>query len=289
MTRIRIIVAGGTGNVGSNIVRALLADKDYEVTILRRVGSQSKRLDELRALGAKVTSAVDYNRHAELVQAMQNTDILISAIDFFAIPEYQPKLFRAAKEAGVRRVVPSDYSQGTAAMQKTMYKDPDVVMRSISDVGLEYTRYFCGWFYDFLLTKEVGIDLEHHKALVYGSGEMDVSVIQQYDLGCYIAASLKDPRSTNAVFHFQGDAVTYRQLVALVEKYSGTPMAITWKSLDPAYTFRYHGHIPEEEQACELGHATEQGLLALDKPDNDLFPSVQCLPLETYLANTLVK
>ncbi|RKP09822.1 hypothetical protein THASP1DRAFT_28371 [Thamnocephalis sphaerospora] len=123
MTVINVVVAGGSGILGSRVVRALLAEGGYQVSVLSRTDSKNENLDRLSKQGAGII-AVDYCRYDDLVRALQGADILVCVLSHDAATKLQPALFRAAKEAGVRRVVPSDYVPDVAELQAATYENP---------------------------------------------------------------------------------------------------------------------------------------------------------------------
>ncbi|RKP09721.1 hypothetical protein THASP1DRAFT_5417, partial [Thamnocephalis sphaerospora] len=186
---INVLIAGGSGEFGSELTRAFLADSAYQVSVLSRAGSQSKTLDDLRERGARIVHA-DYDQHSDLVRAMQGIDILVSAIFYRSVEKWQPILFRAAKDAGVRRIVPSDFAPNTPEIQTVLHSNPDDVARQLAETGLEYTRYYCGWFYNYLTTSLVGVDLDQHRADIIGAGNTPISIVHQSDVAHFVAASL---------------------------------------------------------------------------------------------------
>ncbi|RKP05447.1 NmrA-like domain-containing protein, partial [Thamnocephalis sphaerospora] len=223
MTVISVTVAGGSGKFGNKVVRALLADNSYQVSVLSRTGSKNENLDHLREQGARIVT-VDYSRHEDVVRALQGTEILISTLFHYAAIEFQPALFRAAKEAGVRRVVPSDFVSDHHQMQSVIYRDPAATERAIAEAQLEYTRYHCGVFYRYLTTPYIGVDIEKRKVSVVGKGDIRFSVADEDDFARFIAASIKDPRSKNTKLGFESTSITFLELIAAIEKHIGAKL-----------------------------------------------------------------
>ncbi|RKP09824.1 hypothetical protein THASP1DRAFT_9203, partial [Thamnocephalis sphaerospora] len=216
----------GSGGLGSRLARAFLADGDYRVSVLSRIGSQSEALDSLRLQGASI-APVDYHQQDQLVKALQGADILVCALDYVTAMELQPALVQAAKAAGVRRIVPSDFSDESAELHSLYSEDPGAIVRMAEELQLEYTRYYCGIFYCYAVAPHVGMDVENHKAIVVGKGNTSFSLVHRDDLARFVAASLKDPRSKNARFGFESGAVTPLELVAAIEKHSGAKLAVS--------------------------------------------------------------
>jgi NmrA-like family len=105
-----ILVAGGTGNLGERIIKALIK-RGAEVRAISRQGSKPEKIAKLTELGAKVVT-VDMSDIAQLKQACQGVSCVVSALAGLhdVIVDSQIKLLDAAIAAGVPRLIPSDYS-----------------------------------------------------------------------------------------------------------------------------------------------------------------------------------
>jgi NmrA-like family len=105
-----ILVAGGTGNLGGRIIKALIK-RGAEVRAIVRNGSEPEKIAKLTELGAKVIT-VDMSDVEQLKQACQGASCVVSALAGLhdVIVYSQIKLLDAAISAGVPRFIPSDYS-----------------------------------------------------------------------------------------------------------------------------------------------------------------------------------
>jgi hypothetical protein len=105
-----ILVAGGTGNLGGRIIKALIK-RGAEVRAIVRNGSEPEKITKLTELGAKVIT-VDMSDVDQLKQACQGVSCVVSALAGLhdAIVDSQIKLLDGAIAAGVPRFIPSDYS-----------------------------------------------------------------------------------------------------------------------------------------------------------------------------------
>ncbi len=105
-----ILVAGGTGNLGERIIKALIK-RGADVRAIVRNGSKPEKIAKLTELGAKVIT-VDMSDVEQLKQACQGTSCVVSALAGLheTIVDSQIKLLDAAIAAGVPRFIPSDYS-----------------------------------------------------------------------------------------------------------------------------------------------------------------------------------
>ena len=105
-----IAVAGATGNLGGNIIQALL-DKGAEVHAIVRASSDNNKLNELEKLGVKVFR-VNMADVQEVSKACIGASCVVSALAGLrdVIIDTQKILLDAAIAAGVPRFIPSDYS-----------------------------------------------------------------------------------------------------------------------------------------------------------------------------------
>ncbi|KAL8365369.1 hypothetical protein RB595_004258 [Gaeumannomyces hyphopodioides] len=105
----KVAVAGGTGGLGSFIVKELVA-AGFEVTVLRRAGSTSTPPEGVAA------KDVDYASLDSLTAALQGQHAVVSAVATAAAAG-QKLLADAALAAGVRRFIPSEFGINTRLTQ----------------------------------------------------------------------------------------------------------------------------------------------------------------------------
>jgi len=105
-----ILVAGGTGDLGNRIIKALLKRNANVIAIVRHT-SDSPKVEELEKIGVKVIK-VDMSSIAELTAACKGVTRVVSALAGLreTIVEVQSMLLDAAVAAGVFSFIPSDYS-----------------------------------------------------------------------------------------------------------------------------------------------------------------------------------
>lgn len=104
----KLVIAGSTGYVADHAIRTIMASTKpkFDVTILTRANS-GKELPSTP--GAKITP-VDYTNHDELVKAITGADAILSFISGPPSKIIDRLLLKAAQEAGVRRIFPSEYT-----------------------------------------------------------------------------------------------------------------------------------------------------------------------------------
>jgi nucleoside-diphosphate-sugar epimerase len=108
--RMRVVLAGATGRLGRYIARALLAHRGVELAILVRPQSRTRAAD-LVAAGATLHAGSLEDTRA-IQSAVEGAFSVISAVEGGPdeIIAGQGRLLEAARRAGVRRFIPSDYS-----------------------------------------------------------------------------------------------------------------------------------------------------------------------------------
>ena len=106
----RIAVIGATGALGKLVVESLLALEAEVVALVRDATDEEKRAD-LRQQGGDVRE-VDFDSHDSLVEALDDIDVVMSTVSGLrpVIVDLQLALFRAARDAGVAKFMPSDYA-----------------------------------------------------------------------------------------------------------------------------------------------------------------------------------
>ncbi|KAL6872713.1 NAD(P)-binding protein [Trichoderma novae-zelandiae] len=104
----KLVIAGSSGYVADYAIRAIIActNPQFDVTILTRFrnGGESPSIP-----GAKIIP-VDYFHHDELVKAVTGADAILSFLSGVASKVIDKLLLKAAQQAGVRRIFPSEYT-----------------------------------------------------------------------------------------------------------------------------------------------------------------------------------
>lgn len=91
------------------MIRLVLIDRFHQklVVVTRAAGNPQVQQWKLQGVEEKVID-VGAATHIDLVRLLKGVNIIVSLISAFAL-ETQVPLFAAAKDAGVERVVPSDF------------------------------------------------------------------------------------------------------------------------------------------------------------------------------------
>ena len=164
-TKLTVLVAGATGMLGTKIVSALLDKGNLDVrAMVRRLSPPQASINDgnaenrkkIDAMKAKSAAIVEGNvmQPETLLPLCIGVDVVVSAIgnSEVTVPG-QKNLIDAAKQQGVKRFIPSDYS---VDYRKLDYGDNDnldkrkEVFEYLQLMGLEYTLVLNGAFMEFI-------------------------------------------------------------------------------------------------------------------------------------------
>ncbi len=242
-TKLTVLVAGSTGMLGSKIVSALLDKGNIDVrAMVRRLnppqasiddsnGENRQKIDAMKAKGAAIVEG-DVMQPQTLLPLCAGVDVVVSAIgnNEVTVPG-QKNLIDAAKQQGVKRFIPSDYS---VDYRKLDYGDNDnldkrkEVFEYLQQSGLEYTLVLNGAFMEFITYMPL-FDLEHQTFQYWGDGETPLDLTTTDDTAKYVAEAVSDPGLANTALEVAGDTLTSKQLKATYEEATGSKL--TEKSL----------------------------------------------------------
>jgi hypothetical protein len=196
MSKKTIVVAGGTGNLGGRIVKALL-DKGAEVRVLVRSTSDKEKIIHLERIGAKVT-VLDMTNEQEISNACIGATCVVSALAGLhdVVIETQKALLNGAILAGVPRFIPSDATSVSA------------------------TSIFNGAFMDMLTNEIPMIIFKKRLVLYWGSADHKMGFTTLDDTAMYTANVALDT-STPRYLRIAGDQISPREVRELMNELSG--------------------------------------------------------------------
>ncbi|CAI2185578.1 11611_t:CDS:2 [Funneliformis geosporum] len=218
-----VTIVGATGTLGYHIADAFLNNGSYNVKVLRRKPENvNANASSLAERGAEIVYA-DYDQMDDLVKALRGTDVLVSTVnasDDVSFYETQLPLLIAAKEAGVKRFIPSEFG-GEFQGSSHPFSDSKAKFRAeVEKSGLEYTFIFTGLFYEFL--GWIGFDVKKKKSTFYTDPNLKISTTSLHDIGKYTVESLKIPEARNARIRVAGATFSFNELLKKFEAASGS-------------------------------------------------------------------
>ncbi len=212
-----MLVAGATGMLGAEIARALLDRGGAEVlSLVRRGGADApEERDGLRALTERGARPVegDLADPASLDAAVRGLEVVVSAVQGGreVIMDGQRALLDAAKRAGVRRMLPSDFAIDLFAVDRGMH--PLLNMRREADEavaagGLEHMHVLNGVFTKYLFHPAFGaFDFEKGEVAFWGDGRQAINTTTTNDTARYAAEAALDRALPSGKFAVAGDQV----------------------------------------------------------------------------------
>ncbi|KAA8642910.1 hypothetical protein EYZ11_009049 [Aspergillus tanneri] len=217
MAPTKVALAGGTGNLGRAVLKALL-DADFEVTVLSR--SSQKPVDERATI-----IEVDYDSLDSLTSALSDHDIVVNTIGR-APTEVGIRLIDAAVVAGVKHFLPSEY--GTDTTHEKVRKVPlcagrvaiqEHLKKVARESSLFYTLLIPGAFLDYGLQTGFILNLAGPVADLYDGGDRKFSTTTLPGIGKAVVGIIRNPEATknSAVFVSEAD-VSQNQMLEISGK-----------------------------------------------------------------------
>jgi uncharacterized protein YbjT (DUF2867 family) len=215
-----ILVAGGTGLVGSAVVAELLR-RGETVAVL---GRDRGKID-LAFEGAVEARAADVRDPASLPAAMAGADVVINAVQIPTSPIEVPRKgwtfeevdykgtvnqVDAAKQAGVKRFV---YVSGVGASpqaDKHWFRFKWQAEQYLAESGLEWTVVRQTWVFgprDRSLNRILGFSNFLPFLPIFGSGEQAMQPVFVEDVGRVLAEAALSDRTANQVLELGGPEV----------------------------------------------------------------------------------
>ncbi|KAL2798999.1 hypothetical protein BJX66DRAFT_322497 [Aspergillus keveii] len=230
---VKIAIAGGSGNVASEIIDVLVATKKHEIIILSRKDAPSRNPTE-----GVTWIKPDYDSVDQLTETLQGVDTLLSFVTEQEGSEspIQKRLITAAVQAGVKRFAPSEWATSTTE-HLPWYAYKAEIRRYLVELNkdkkvLEYTLFQPGLFANYFTRPyksstyihqiETPIDFEKRRAiLVEGGDEGVITLTTVQDFAAVVARAIEYEGEWPVVSGIRGTTLSVGELVALGEKLRG--------------------------------------------------------------------
>jgi len=215
----KVALAGASGTVGSAILKELLKSDLFEVTVLTRNSSHHK------FPAAVKIAKVDYTDLESLRAALAGQDALVSAVGKAAVPS-QRLLIDAAVEAGVKRIIPSEYGANLKNPQSRalpVFANTVHIEEYLDELAMKgstsYTLIYTGMFIDLALRGGMLMNFKERKAEIYDGGDQLISTSRVATAGKAVRRVLTHPRETadRAIFVKDID-ITQNELLGLAQQ-----------------------------------------------------------------------
>lgn len=296
-----VLVVGATGQLGRKIARELVSARRARVRVTYREGTNTGAIEALREGGAEVVAA-DFRDEASLRSACHEIDVVVSAVNGLraVIVDGQARLVRAAEQAGVARMIPSDYALDffkTAPGNNRNFDLRRELAAVLDASAVRGTSLLCGGFMDLFAYGAMGPDRKTGVYRVWGDFDQPADFTATDDVARYVAAVALDRQSPRVV-RVAGDTRSPREIAAIFEEVRGKPVTLqsagTAAALDERIE-KLRAEDPAETnpfpmwQRLQYARDLQSGRGRLEPLDNARYPSVQPVDLRTLVTRAFGK
>lgn len=216
----QVVVAGATGDLGSRIVQALVANGTRTKVLVRR----GARRDTLPRSVEVVE--VDYTQKRLLQAALRDATCVVSAVNGLddVVIDLQSRLLDASVAVGMPRFIPSDFSLDFTHTRPGRNRNLDLrrtFKTQVDAAPIAATSILNGAFAD-LLAGQAPIVLPGIKRILYwGSADQRYDFTTKDDVAAYTAAAAIDSE-TPRILRIAGDTVSPRDLAGIMTNLTNT-------------------------------------------------------------------
>ncbi|OSX58481.1 hypothetical protein POSPLADRAFT_1041299 [Postia placenta MAD-698-R-SB12] len=235
-TKPLVFVIGATGRTGGSIVDALIKSSKFRVTALIRPSSALKpEVEQLRARDVEIRLGDISDPHDKLTAVLSGVDVLISAVVARQITA-QKGILSAAKDAGVKRVIPCEFGTPGARGIQVLHDEKLDIRDFIRALGIGHTFIDVGWWMQ--LIPPYPTSSEESDSLYisvsrefYAKGDKKNLYTNMEHIGTYVARIIDDDRTLNQYVVIWEDERTLEEVKTLSEKASGEEDVLRAKRL----------------------------------------------------------
>jgi len=271
----------GAGGLGTYIIQQLLKHKAAgivkEVVVLTRQGSTSAVQGDAKLI------QVDYSNEGSIKHALTGVDVVISTVSGFAL-DIQGKIAAAAKEAGVKLFVPSDFGGKTEGETEGFLGPKGNFQVQLKALGVPYSIFYTGLFSDFIWISLFDLDVTSGKASVGGDGNKTITFTSRLDIARYVSyvlTHLPAEQLKNCSFSIAGDNKSFNEVFKAYDEKTGKKLQVSY--------------IPVAELDSRIAanpadfpsffHKSWATLGPFERTDNHLYPEwnpspvIECVPV----------
>lgn len=280
----KIVVAGGTGNLGERIVKALV-QREAEVIVLARIGTDKVKLKSLTDVGAKI-SIVNWADPAEVARECSGASCVISAMAGLrdVIMEAQSVLLEGAIAAGVKRFIPSDFSCDYMSLVQGENRNFDLrreFYKKADEAPIQTTHIFNGAFAEILTYSILLLDFKTKSVGYWEDPNWKMDFTAMDDVAAFTSAAALDLSAPKAL-HIASFQISPSDLVSLSAKAFGQPFKLVMKgSLEDLrnYNKKQRAAHPQGEKELYAEWQQSQYIQSMfstrhAKLDNERYPGI---------------
>jgi len=233
MTAPTIAIIGATGQTGRSIVDGLLSPETFPpippaniISLTRPTSVSNAANAALSSLGLTIRPFSLSSPHEDLVSSLKGVDVLVSCTSGDSEQLQQIHLADAAKEAGVKRFLPSAWLPVIPPGGVHIFRDmKEQVYAHVKAIGLPFTIVDVGWWYQIAFPNLPSGRIDYVLSLpveeIYGSGKQKSALTDLRDVGRYVARIVQDDRTVNMSVFCYNELHSQLDSWAILEKLSG--------------------------------------------------------------------
>ncbi|MFN8634339.1 MAG: NAD(P)H-binding protein [Chloroflexota bacterium] len=264
-----VLVAGGTGFIGSRVVDQLLAKGGHRVLVMTRDPSRAKRRAGVEYVAGDVTDP------ASLETTTRGVEVVVHCVQFPNHPVENPRkgwtyeqidgegterMVAAASKNGVKRFVYLGGAGTRPGRTEPWFRAKERAERAIMSSGMEYVILRPSWIYgpdDRSMNKFVAFVKYLPVVPVIGSGEEQVQALAVEDVGKVAAAAVDEPAATNRVFELGSrPPLTMDEIIRTIMRVLGKQKPLlhqpAWLVKIPASVLQYLPNAPLSPGAVDF-------------------------------------
>ncbi|KAI8214738.1 hypothetical protein K4K53_011863 [Colletotrichum sp. SAR 10_77] len=234
---IKVAVYGAAGESAGLIVDQLLASTTpcFEVTALVRPSSMSKpAYAKLAQRGVEIVAIDLEGPEVDAARVLEGQDIVIASVPPNALDSQLP-LIQASKLANIKRFIPTAFAMaldpnGISSVSSMLLisLQKEKIYNELERCGISYTIIDVGWWYNGFIPEVPSGKTNHAIALpdflrnlIPGDGNMETYVINNEDVGKFVARIIVDPRTVNKRVMAAGASMSFNEMFAIAEELTG--------------------------------------------------------------------
>ncbi|SJL11187.1 uncharacterized protein ARMOST_14590 [Armillaria ostoyae] len=217
-------IVGAAGHIGKHIFAALHERITATSPILVITRTSSSSADAIPpSPNVKIAKVEDYKNVEEVAAILRahHIEVLVSAANWQTeegICAEETALVDAARTAGVKLFVPSEFGVSSVDAPTGLWKAKDDVAKHMKEIGLPSARFFTGQFFSWIPIA-CGYPSTGKINLVVGTGNTPGSFVADEDVGGFVAhvlTTLPPSELNDRIFRIEGERASYGEIAARV-------------------------------------------------------------------------
>jgi len=218
----------GAGTLGKYIVQQFQKEKKAgtvnDVVVLTRQGSNTTVEGDVKVI------PVDYSNPESIKAAVTGVDVVISTIAGAAL-DVQRKIAEAAKEAGVKLFIPSEFGGVTEGESEGLFGQKANIQDQLKGLGIPYLLCYTGPFADYIWAPFLNLDVKSGKVSVGGDGNKQITFTSRPDIArylSYVLTHVPPEQLKNRTLTIAGDNKSFNEIFKAYEEKTGKKVQVTY-------------------------------------------------------------